>query len=166
MNSDDEQEDWGGRMSDDVALPKATVNKFSNDIAAAVDMRLSAEVRELLAQCCTEFVQMISSQANEICEKDSRKTITPEHILRALRELGLEEYHDQLYEAYEQYRGDEKASKRNRNADKSGLSREEMLRQQRELFEMARNDPLLASQHAAAVEHSKDCGNSSRSGKS
>lgn len=33
---------------------------------------------------CVEFIHLISSQANEICDKESRKTISPEHIITAL----------------------------------------------------------------------------------
>ena len=54
------------------------------------EMRLSAETREFLAQCCTEFVQLLSSESNEVCEKEQKKTITAEHVLRALRELGFD----------------------------------------------------------------------------
>lgn len=32
-----------------------------------------------------EFVMAISSEANEICEKESKKTMTPEHVLAALK---------------------------------------------------------------------------------
>jgi hypothetical protein len=32
-----------------------------------------------------EFILLISSEANEICEKDSKKTILPEHIIGALK---------------------------------------------------------------------------------
>ena len=35
-----------------------------------------------------EFVLAIASEANEICEKDSKKTMVPEHILAALK-VGL-----------------------------------------------------------------------------
>lgn len=32
-----------------------------------------------------EFVTMISTEANDICEKELKKTISPEHILAALK---------------------------------------------------------------------------------
>lgn len=32
----------------------------------------------------TEFIHLISSEANDICEKESKKTIAPEHIIGAL----------------------------------------------------------------------------------
>ena len=31
-----------------------------------------------------EFIHLISSEANEICESESKKTIAPEHIITAL----------------------------------------------------------------------------------
>ncbi len=34
---------------------------------------------------CLEFIHLISSEANEICEQDSKKTIAPEHIIGALK---------------------------------------------------------------------------------
>ena len=39
-----------------------------------------------------EFITLISSEANEIAEKESKKTIATEHIDKALRELGFPEY--------------------------------------------------------------------------
>ena len=32
-----------------------------------------------------EFVHLISSEANEICDKEKKKTMAPEHILKALQ---------------------------------------------------------------------------------
>ena len=38
---------------------------------------------------CEEFIHLISSEANEICEQESKKTIAPEHIITALKVLDL-----------------------------------------------------------------------------
>ena len=35
-------------------------------------------------QCFTEFINLISSESNEICSKEEKRTIAPEHVLRAL----------------------------------------------------------------------------------
>lgn len=32
----------------------------------------------------TEFINLISSESNEICSKEEKRTIAPEHVLRAL----------------------------------------------------------------------------------
>ena len=42
--------------------------------------------------CCVEFISLISSEANEIAEKEQKKTISIEHIDKALRDLGFPEY--------------------------------------------------------------------------
>lgn len=46
----------------------------------------------------TEFIHLISSEANEICEKESKKTIAPEHIIGALKVclLQLQSHRDNL----------------------------------------------------------------------
>uniref|UniRef100_A0A7S3EC30 Transcription factor CBF/NF-Y/archaeal histone domain-containing protein n=1 Tax=Rhodosorus marinus TaxID=101924 RepID=A0A7S3EC30_9RHOD len=132
-----DHEGYGKIPAEDVALPKATVNKFANDLAASLDLRLTMEARELLAECCTEFVQLLSSGANEVCEKESKKTITPEHVLKALMELGLGQFHDEVAEEYERHKEGEKGSRGKNNAKSrfggSGITEEEMLRQYVEL---------------------------------
>lgn len=128
-------------------MPKATVNKFANEIASSLDVRLTAETRELIAQCCSEFVQLLSSEANEICESDSKKTITPEHVLRALTQLGLERYLPEVAAEYEKVRADDRS--RGRAAAKRDRKKQpdtaELLRMQQQLFALARKDPINAA---------------------
>lgn len=47
---------------------------------------------------------MLSSEANEIAEKDAKKTIACEHITKALEELGFGEYVSELLRVAEQFR--------------------------------------------------------------
>ena len=52
-------------------------------------MRLPSENKSflmllLLSLPVSEFIHLISSEANEICEQESKKTIAPEHIITAL----------------------------------------------------------------------------------
>lgn len=135
------------RAGADVALPKATVNKFANDIAHSLDVRLTSETRDLIATCCTEFVQLLSSEANEICEKGKKKTITPEHVLRALEQLGLTRFTKEVEEEYERAKIEE-AKQKSRNGSRRDRNKaaqvdtEELLRQQEQLFALARSDPL------------------------
>ena len=66
------------------------------------DVTCAKDTRDLVIECCVgevlplitclafvntvipEFIHLISSEANEICEKESKKTIAPEHIISAL----------------------------------------------------------------------------------
>lgn len=139
---------------DDVVLPKATVNKFANDLAASLDVRLTMDTRELVAECCSEFVQLLSSEANDICEKDAKKTITPEHVLRALKQLGFERYFREVAEEFERVKADDRGKTRDkaRKERKKNMPTEELLAQQEALFAKAREDPMnVASGGSAAA---------------
>ena len=46
-----------------------------------LQVRVSNEARELIVTCCNEFIHLVSSEANEICNKNTKKTIMPEHVL-------------------------------------------------------------------------------------
>lgn len=79
--------------NDDLSLPKATVQKIINEILAHdPGMPFARETRDLLIECCVEFITLISSEANEIAEKDAKKTIACEHVTTALEQLGYPDY--------------------------------------------------------------------------
>jgi len=92
-------------------LYKATVQKIINEVLisrAGGDnsqaMSFAKETRDLLIECCVEFITMISTEANEIAEKDAKKTIACEHITKALEELGFSEYVPEMLAVAEQFR--------------------------------------------------------------
>lgn len=39
------------------------------------------ETRELIINCCNEFIHLIASESNEVCNTQTKKTIAPEHVL-------------------------------------------------------------------------------------
>ena len=45
---------------------------------------LLARINILITVFSAEFIHLISSEANEICETENKKTIAPEHIIAAL----------------------------------------------------------------------------------
>jgi down-regulator of transcription 1 len=67
-------------------------------------MTFAKDARDLLIECCVEFIQMLSSEANEIAEKEAKKTIACEHITKALKELGFPDYVDELERVAEEYK--------------------------------------------------------------
>ena len=78
-------------------------------------MSFSKESRDLLIDMCVEFIGLISSEANDIAEKENKKTISPEHIGAALKDLGFPEYVENVLEAADEMKeqfkvGDEIAS--------------------------------------------------------
>lgn len=142
-------------VDDELSLPRATVYKMILEMLPA-GVGCSKETRDLLVDCCNgmstiyydyvyllceEFVHLISSEANEVCEKSGRKTISPEHVLESLKNLGFPEYLDQVQAAHDEHTTQSKEKERMRASSKAEiakLSEEELLRQQQELFEQAR----------------------------
>lgn len=127
--------------ADDLSLPKATVQKIISEILTPLspDTSFSKDARDLLIDCCVEFITLISSEANDIAEKDAKKTIASEHVVKALKDLGFEEYVDSILEVAQEHREHLKSrEKKQTKLEQSGLSQEELLRQQEELFGRAR----------------------------
>ena len=71
----------------------ATIQKIISEILGDKSgLAFGKDARDLLIDCSVEFITLISSEANEIAEKEAKKTIAPEHIDKALKELGFAEY--------------------------------------------------------------------------
>ena len=52
-------------------IPRATMNKMIKKICS--DVRVANEARELILSCCTEFIHLVSSDANDICNTQNKK---------------------------------------------------------------------------------------------
>lgn len=130
----------GNGGEDELSLPKATVYKLITEMLPA-GIACPRDTRDLLIGCCVEFIHLLSSEANEVCERAARKTISPEHVLEALNKLGFGSYVEEVREAYEEAQTAAKEKERQRGSsklEKSGLTEEELLKQQEELFQQAR----------------------------
>ncbi|XP_028106810.1 protein Dr1 homolog isoform X3 [Camellia sinensis] len=87
-----------------------------------------------------EFINLISSESNEVCSREEKRTIAPEHVLKALEVLGFGEYIEEVYAAYEQHRLETmqdtlKSGKWNNVAE---MTEEEALAEQQRMFAEAR----------------------------
>lgn len=118
------------------------------------------ETRDLLLDCCVgktrkrgmrveyelfkniyvEFIHLIASESNEVCEKSNKKTISPEHVLEALKNLSFDAYIEEVEAEYHEHQAQSKSKEKTKGSklELSGLTEEELLRQQEELFERAR----------------------------
>lgn len=141
----------------------ATVQKIIQEILPP-EVAFAKDARDLLIECCVEFVTLISSEANEIAEREAKKTIGADHIQNALIDLGFNEYIDQIKEAADEHKETQKVvcyayhscqgwtckvpwaniiflqtrERKHTKLEASGLTEEELLRQQEELFGSAR----------------------------
>ena len=88
MSSDEDDELFGPSGSgqaasagadEELTLPRAAMNKMIKEVMP--NIRVANEARELILQCSTDFIHLLSSEANDICDKQQKKTISPEHVL-------------------------------------------------------------------------------------
>ncbi|CAE6461221.1 unnamed protein product [Rhizoctonia solani] len=127
-----------GAADDELSLPKATVQKLIAEILPK-DILSSKESRDLIIECCVEFIHMISTEANEICEKEAKKTISPEHIVGALKTLGFESYVEEVEGVLKDHKQAQKdREKKTSKFEASGKSEEQLLAEQQQLFEASR----------------------------
>ncbi|KAL7030181.1 hypothetical protein ACKWTF_006561 [Chironomus riparius] len=122
---------------EELCLPRASINKIIKEIVPA--LRVATNCRELILSCCTEFIHLISSEANEICSKKNKKTINAEHILEGLNKLGFSDFTRDALNILNECKM--QAAKRRRESNRLenlGISEEELFRQQQELIQQAR----------------------------
>ena len=79
-----------GEPDDELTIPRAAMNKMIKELLP--NIRVANEARELVLNCCTEFIHLISSESNDICNQQQKKTISAEHVLAALEKLGYGDF--------------------------------------------------------------------------
>ena len=95
-----------------VFLP-ATVQKIVSEILPQIgagDQAFAKDARDLLTECCVEFITLISTEANEISEKEAKKTIAVEHIEKALTDLGFGDYVPEVLKVANEFTDQQKVS--------------------------------------------------------
>lgn len=124
----------GPPTDDDLSLPKATVSKMISELLPS-DVVCAKETRDLVIECCVEFIHLISSEANEICEQESKKTIAPEHIIAALKRLGFDSFTSEVEDVLKVHKQQQKdREKKVSKLEMSGMTQEELAAKQEELF--------------------------------
>ncbi|SCU99906.1 LANO_0F04280g1_1 [Lachancea nothofagi CBS 11611] len=58
--------------------------------------KVSKDAKECMQECVSEFISFVTSEANDRCTQDKRKTINGEDILISLNALGFENYAEVL----------------------------------------------------------------------
>ncbi|KAK4619907.1 NCT transcriptional regulatory complex subunit B [Fulvia fulva] len=134
--------EFGG--NDDLSLPKATVQKIINEVLATnpafegANLAFAKDTRDILIECCVEFITMLTSEANEIAEKDAKKTIACEHITKAIADLGYPDFVPELEKVAAEFKTQQAHRERKQTKiEQSGMSHEELLKAQEELFKSA-----------------------------
>lgn len=125
--------------NEDISLPRATVQKILTEILPA-DVVFTKETKEALIECCINFIMIVATESNDIAEQDLKKTISTDHVIRAIESLGFGYYIPVLEEFVESCRTNAKIKEKRKASKfvKSGLTEEELLAKQQELFKASR----------------------------
>ncbi|KAF7112462.1 hypothetical protein RHSIM_RhsimUnG0225600 [Rhododendron simsii] len=127
-----------GKAKEDASLPKATMTKIIKEMLPP-DVRVARDAQDLLIECCVEFINLISSESNEVCNREEKRTIAPEHVLKALEVLGFGEYIEEVYAAYEQHKLETMDTlKSGKWTNVAEMTEEEALAEQQRMFAEAR----------------------------
>ncbi|KAM7479757.1 hypothetical protein LguiA_027970 [Lonicera macranthoides] len=128
-----------GRTKEDASLPKATMTKIIKEMLPP-DVRVARDAQDLLIECCVEFINLVSSESNEVCSREEKRTIAPEHVLKALEVLGFGEYIEDVYAAYEQHKLETMDTVKGGGKWTNGaeMTEEEALAEQQRMFAEAR----------------------------
>lgn len=131
--------DYPSNSGEDLSLPKATAQKIIGEILPK-DIAISKEAREAITECSIEFIMILSTQLNDIAEKEAKKTIASDHVVKALEELGFHNYLEIINRILDEHKELLKGKeKKNNKFQNSGLTEEELLKQQEELFKKSRD---------------------------
>lgn len=84
---------------------------MSEILPSSTGLSFAKEARDLLIDLCVEFISLVSSEANEISEKESKKTIACDHITQALERLGFADYVPAVLEAAAEHKEVQKVLK-------------------------------------------------------
>ena len=127
---------------DDLCVPKSAMYKLIKELVPQV--RLSGDAKELIVTSCNEFIHLLATESNLVCENQSKRLILPDHVLNALDNLGFSEYKDDCVEVMKQMQEEVDKRRRIKNKlDKPGIPQEELLRQQNLLFAEARKQQQM-----------------------
>ncbi|RWS25066.1 Dr1-like protein [Leptotrombidium deliense] len=135
MASNDKEEE-------ELTIPRAAMNKLIKELVP--DIRVANETRELILNCCSEFIKQITTEANLICEEQQKKTMSAEHVIAAFDKLGLETYKIEAERVLNDCKG--KRRRQSTRLEHLGIPEEELLRQQQELFAKAKREQELRDQ--------------------
>ncbi|AES60017.1 putative transcription factor Hap3/NF-YB family [Medicago truncatula] len=95
-----------GIREQDQYMPIANVIRIMRRILPS-HAKISDDAKETIQECVSEYISFITSEANDRCQREQRKTVTAEDILWAMGKLGFDDYVHPLTFYLQRYRESE-----------------------------------------------------------
>ncbi|WOL06413.1 hypothetical protein Cni_G15147 [Canna indica] len=71
-------------------MPIANVIRIMRRVLPA-HAKIADDAKEMIQECVSEYISFITSEANERCQREQRKTVTAEDVLWAMNKLGFDD---------------------------------------------------------------------------
>jgi len=123
-NSEDGDRENCAVREQDRFMPIANVIRIMRKVLPT-HAKISDDAKETIQECVSEYISFITSEANDRCQKEQRKTITAEDVLWAMSKLGFDDYVEPLTIYLQKYRdaeGDHRGSIRGEPLPKKEMS--------------------------------------------
>lgn len=75
----------------DYYVPTANITRVMRRVLPP-QAKITDDAKETVQQCVTEYINMVTNEANDRCHREERKTITADDILWAIERLGFDNY--------------------------------------------------------------------------
>ncbi|KAJ0817647.1 putative transcription factor Hap3/NF-YB family [Helianthus annuus] len=76
-------------------FPIANISRIMKKGLPADD-KIAKDAKETVQECVSEFISLITSEANDKCQREKRKTVNDDDLLWAMATLGFEDYIESL----------------------------------------------------------------------
>ncbi|GLJ43413.1 hypothetical protein SUGI_0902020 [Cryptomeria japonica] len=111
-NSEDGDRENCAVREQDRFMPIANVIRIMRKVLPT-HAKISDDAKETIQECVSEYISFITSEANDRCQREQRKTITAEDVLWAMNKLGFDDYVEPLtiyLQKYREIEGDHRGS--------------------------------------------------------
>lgn len=82
--------------SDDLSLPKTTIWNLLKEVAIAKGVKPEKKLCDIISQIAIKYIQQVAKIGTKICENEGKKTLNIEHVVEALKQMGLTNYVNKL----------------------------------------------------------------------
>ncbi|XP_057464792.1 nuclear transcription factor Y subunit B-4-like [Actinidia eriantha] len=86
----------------DCYVPMANITRIMRR-ALPPHAKIADDAKETVQECVSEYINLITSEANDRCHREQRKTINAEDVLWAMGRLGFDNYTEPLRLFLERY---------------------------------------------------------------
>ncbi|XP_058728508.1 nuclear transcription factor Y subunit B-1-like [Vicia villosa] len=97
-----ENQQLQGTIDEETHMPIKNVTRIMQR-AIPPNRRISKGAKESIQLCVTEFMNIVTSEANERCKAESRQIISGEDLIWAMDRLGFEDYVGPLLLYHQKY---------------------------------------------------------------